>query len=74
MRTKSRGFAFAVIVLLIGIASVIIAAAILFTAFGIDRPDAAVFMRRSLAMAIPIFFFGAGVTLCGTYLLFSLKS
>ena len=68
MSGHRRGLSFAVVVFLLGLAAVIISATILLEAFCCDRPDAEVLMHRSLAMAIPIFFFGAGVIMYGLFL------
>ena len=68
MSGHRRGLSFAVVVLLLGLASVIISATILLEAFFLDRPDSLPIMSKKMNMAIPIFFFGVGVVMYSLFL------
>jgi len=74
-RRKSAGRGrLAAIFLVSGVLFVAIGVQILMAAFRINRPDAAIFMRKSIAMTIPLLVTGAGLMLVGTYHIFRRRS
>lgn len=65
------------------LAAVFLAGGVLFVAIGvlhlmaairINRPDAAIFMRKAIAMTIPLLISGACLMLAGAYRLFHRRS
>jgi hypothetical protein len=69
MDGRRKGLSFAVAILLIGLASLGIAALFLLEALSIDRPDAQVIEYRLFGIGIPIFWLGVGLITYAGFLL-----
>jgi hypothetical protein len=57
----------AFILLASGVLCAVISVQVLVSAIRLDRPDAAVFWRKSIAMTISLSLFGCGLLLAGAY-------
>ena len=58
---------FGVLVVVMGLGFVALAFVLLLAAFRDNRPDAGVFMHKTIAMTIPIILVGVGIALTGLY-------
>lgn len=67
---RRRNLLFDIAVLLIGLIAVALGLIFVSAAFRDDRPDAAVFMRKLISIAIPLIVVGVGIALFGLHRLY----